>query len=90
MIELVAEICLGVLSLAAALCLVRIVRGPSLAERIVASDTLVLVVVAGLATMLTGTGSRLEVSLLVVVALVGFVGTSFLARFLESDESPHG
>jgi multicomponent Na+:H+ antiporter subunit F len=76
---------LTVLAVAGALCLVRIALGPSMAARIVASDTLVLVVVASLAVASARTRSGLNASVLVVVALVGFLGTSFLARFIEKD-----
>lgn len=79
-----ADIALAGLGLAALLCLVRIAIGPSLPERIVASDTLVMVVVAALAVDIARSGSSVNITMLVVVVLVGFVGTSFLARYLEA------
>lgn len=79
----VYTVSLLLLAVAGALCLVRVALGPSMAARIVASDTLVLVVVASLAVAAARSRSGLNASVLVVVALVGFLGTSFLARFIE-------
>lgn len=84
MMDVVAPIAFAVLGVAATMCVARIVIGPSLPERIVASDTLLLVVVAGLGVGIAESGSGVNVTMLVVVALVGFVGTSFLARFIEA------
>ncbi|MEX0790953.1 MAG: monovalent cation/H+ antiporter complex subunit F [Actinomycetota bacterium] len=81
----VYTVSLVILAVAGALCLFRVAQGPSMAERIVASDTLVLVVVASLAAAAARSGSGVNASVLVVVALVGFLGTSFLARFIEKD-----
>ena len=79
----VYTVSLAILAVAGTLCLVRVALGPSIAARIVASDTLVLVVVASLAVAAARSRSGLNASVLVVVALVGFLGTSFLARFIE-------
>jgi multicomponent Na+:H+ antiporter subunit F len=76
---------LVILAVAGTLCLVRVALGPSMAARIIASDTLVLVVVASMAVAAARSRSGLNASVLVVVALVGFLGTSFLARFIEKD-----
>ncbi|HEX2063012.1 MAG TPA: monovalent cation/H+ antiporter complex subunit F [Acidimicrobiales bacterium] len=65
------------------LCLARIVRGPSLADRVVALDVLVLVVVIGIAVQAARTGDGTYLDLLVVAALLGFVGTVTVARFIE-------
>jgi len=81
--EVVTSVCLGGLVVAAVLCLVRLVRPGSLADRIVALDSLLVVVVSGIAvqTARTGTGAFLEV--LVVTSLLGFIGTVTVARYLE-------
>ena len=79
----VALVCLAGLALAAALALVRLVLGPSVPDRIVALDTLLQVVLGGIAVAaaLTRDGSYLAV--LVAVALLGFVGSVTVARFVE-------
>lgn len=68
----------------AGLCfLVRIIGGPSLADRIVALDGLVVTIVAAivLSSVRRDTDWYLDVAL--VVAFIGFVGTTAGARFIE-------
>ena len=71
------------LSLAAGLDLVRLVRGPSVPDRIVALDALVQVAVAGISVAAAVTRDGTYLALLVAVALLGFVGTVTVARFVE-------
>ena len=65
------------------LCLLRLVRGPSLADRIVALDALLIVIVSGIAIDAARTGEGTYLDVLVVAALLGFVGTVNVARFIE-------
>ena len=67
----------------AVLAVVRLVLGPTVADRVVASDVLLTLFALGtlLASARTGTGTYLVAGL--VVALLGFVGTASVARFLE-------
>ena len=62
---------------------IRLVRGPTLADRIVALDvmTVQLVSLAGLAALQSRSAGFLDVA--VVLALVGFLATVCLARYLE-------
>ncbi|HSK97966.1 MAG TPA: monovalent cation/H+ antiporter complex subunit F [Euzebyales bacterium] len=80
----VLGICLGMLAVAAGLTLLRIVRkGMTLADRMVALDLLLLIVVAGVAVGAVGSDSALFLDVVVVVSLLGFVGTVTVARFIE-------
>lgn len=80
---LLTEVPFTLLTVAAGLCLLRLIRGPSLPDRIVALDTLLVVVVCGIAVQAAGTGSGVFLDVLVVVALLGFLGTALVARFIE-------
>ena len=73
----------GGLVLAALLCVVRLVRGTSVADRIVALDLLLVVTVSGIAVTAAATGSGAFLDALVVAALLGFIGTITVARFME-------
>lgn len=77
---LIAAIILA--ALAAAL-LWRIFRGPTAADRICALDALDLLLALGMAlySLYTGRGIYLDIAL--VIALLGFVGTVFVGRYLE-------
>ena len=71
----------GALGLALAMNLWRLFKGPGLADRILALDTMVinvigLIVLAGIAG---GSGTSFEAALL--LAMVGFVGTVAYAKF---------
>ena len=83
----IAFVALGI----AAVCFaVRLIIGPTLSDRVIGLDGLVLVGVSAVAirSVVTGNGSFLPV--LVVVTLVGFVGTAASARFIEAhvDDQP--
>ena len=79
----VGVVCLAGLSLAALLVMVRLVRGPSVPDRIVALDVLVQIVVAGIAVAAAVTRDGTYLAVLVAVSLLGFVGTVTVARFVE-------
>ncbi len=80
---LLTSTALGLLAVAAALCLVRLVRGGSFPDRIVALDTLLVIVVCGIAVGAVRTGSGEFLDVLVVASLLGFTGTALVARFVE-------
>ena len=75
------------LGLAAAGFLVRLLLGPTLGDRVVAVDGLVLVVVSILAVDAVRTGSGAFVDAIVVIGLLGFVATGVAARFIERQGS---
>ena len=83
MIEVVTTICLVVLAVSAALCVGRIVRGDSVADRVLALDTLLVVIVVGVGVNAARTGSGVYLDVLLVVALVAFIGTTAVGRFIE-------
>lgn len=83
MIEVASTIAFGILGVAALLCLVRMIRGPRLADRIVALDTLLLMVVSGIAVRAAVSGDDTYLDVMVVAALLAFAGTSMVANFIE-------
>ncbi len=79
----VTDVAFAGLVVAALLAVVRVVRGPSLADRIVAADLLVLILLAGMGVATVRTGSTFFVTAVLVTALVAFVATVTVARFIE-------
>lgn len=79
----VITICQIVVAFGALLCVVRLVMGPSLADRAVALDTLLITVVVEIALMAAGSGGSRYLDLLLVVGLVAFIGTTAVGRFIE-------
>ena len=66
----------------ALLALVRLARGPSLLDRVVATDVLLVIVSAGLAVYAALARDPTVVRVLVVVSLLGFVGSVSVARYV--------
>jgi multicomponent Na+:H+ antiporter subunit F len=77
------DIALALLAVAGVLCVARLVRGGLVADRIIALDTLVLVIVTGVAVGAVRAGGGVFLDLLVVAALLGFVATALVARYIE-------
>lgn len=79
----VAVLCYAGLAFAAAAAVIRLLLGPTVPDRIVALDSLLYVVVMGIAVAAATTGAGDFLGVLVAVALLGFVGTTTVARFVE-------
>jgi multicomponent Na+:H+ antiporter subunit F len=71
------------LSLALVLSFVRLVRGPSLPDRVVALDLLAAIIVGFIAVYATATGQRVFLDAAIVVALIIFLGTVAFAQYIE-------
>jgi multicomponent Na+:H+ antiporter subunit F len=79
----VVWVVLPMLSVAAALTLVRLLRGPSLPDRVVALDLLASIAIAILFAFAVGVGRAVFVDIVVAVALLAFLGTVAFAYYLE-------
>jgi multicomponent Na+:H+ antiporter subunit F len=66
----------------ALLALVRLAMGPSLLDRVVATDTLLVIISAGLAVYAALEQDPTFVPVLVVVSLLAFVGSVSVARYI--------
>lgn len=71
------------LTLAFVLAFVRLVRGPTLPDRVVALDLIALLVVAIVATYDIATHQPVLFDAAIVLALVAFLGTVAFARYVE-------
>jgi multicomponent Na+:H+ antiporter subunit F len=76
-----------VLLAAATLLAYRLSRGPSLADRVIALNGLLLVGMAGIATLAVRTGNGAFLPALVAVVLVGPISNGMIARFIEGRSS---
>jgi len=76
----VVQIALGIGGLIA---LVRAVLGPSVADRIVALDLVLLLLAGGLAAQGAREDSEAFTPVLIVAALIAFAGTVLVARYTE-------
>jgi len=83
MLEVVSQTTLATLGVALIVSFMRLVKGPTLPDRVVAMD-LIGVLVVGLIVVLAGrSGVRATLDAAIVIALVGFLGTIAYATYVE-------
>lgn len=80
------EVIFVVLGLASMGFLYRLLRGPTLADRVVGFDGLLAVLVIGIVANAVRTGSTAMLPVVVVLALLAFSSTALLGRYLEADD----
>jgi multisubunit Na+/H+ antiporter MnhF subunit len=79
----VISICFAMLGLSLLLAFIRLVRGPSLPDRVVALDLIAVIAVALIIVLDIQANLIVFLDAGIVVALVGFVGSIAFARYLE-------
>ena len=72
-----------ILTLAGFAFLYRLLIGPSVADRVVALDGLLMVVMCGILVDVADGSSFISIDTVLVVSVVAFVGTGVLARLVE-------
>jgi multicomponent Na+:H+ antiporter subunit F len=81
-VTVVSALTFALLGGGALLALVRLALGPSLLDRVVATDALLVIIAAGLAVYAALMRDPTVVPVLVVVSLRGFVGSVSVARYI--------
>jgi multicomponent Na+:H+ antiporter subunit F len=79
----VTQVAFVLLAAAAAGFAYRLARGPSLADRLIALNGLLLVGMGAIATHAAHTGNGAFLPTLVAIALVGPIGNGMVARYIE-------
>ncbi|CAN5537027.1 hypothetical protein BH10ACT1_BH10ACT1_38580 [soil metagenome] len=74
---------LALLALAFALFFGRLLAGPSLSDRVLALDGMIVCGIATLVVRAVDSGDGTFLPVAVVFTLVGFIGTAIVARFIE-------
>ena len=85
MIQTAVQIGLGMLGLSLALCFVRLAKGPTTADRVVAADTLATNILGVIALFAIQSGEELFIIAVLALAILSFVGTVVYAKFLERE-----
>jgi multicomponent Na+:H+ antiporter subunit F len=78
-----AAVAFYVLVLALFLAFIRLVRGPSLADRVVALDLAAIVIVGMIAVQAIMTEQAVLLDVAIALALVSFLGTVAFARYMQ-------
>ncbi|TRW46985.1 monovalent cation/H+ antiporter complex subunit F [Georgenia yuyongxinii] len=79
--------CIVVLTVAGVVALIRMERGPTMLDRVVALDVVTAVVLGSIALISASTKRTDLVPVLVVLAIVGFVGSVTIARFVAVERA---
>lgn len=81
----VAAICATLLFLSALAVIVRVSKGPSMLDRMVGVDLLTSIILGSVAVISAATGRTDLLPVLVVLAIVGFIGSTTIARFVAHE-----
>ncbi len=82
MLEIVIPIAFTMLALSILLVFIRLLKGPSLPDRILALDTLYINAIALVILLGIHLNSSLYFEAALIIALMGFVGTIALSKYL--------
>lgn len=81
-LDLCSLIALVILGLALLLSIVRIIIGPTLADRVLALDLMTVVALGFIGAVAVRTGLMLYLDIALALALLGFLATVALARYI--------
>lgn len=76
------DVAIGIVAVAMLLSLYRLLRGPGVPDRILALDTLYINTIAALILFGMRVGSVLYFEAALVIAMLGFVGTVLLSKYV--------
>jgi multicomponent K+:H+ antiporter subunit F len=82
MIQTVTDYCLLALAGSLALCLVRLVRGPSVPDRALALDTIAVNLIGVIALLCIRYNTVEYFDAVLVIAVLGFLGTAAVGKYL--------
>jgi multicomponent Na+:H+ antiporter subunit F len=87
MLSVPSTIALTMLAVAAALAFIRLAKGPTLPDRVIAIDLIGVLMVCLLVVMAGVAAQQAFLDVAMVVALISFVGTVAYAWFIERERS---
>jgi len=81
---MIITLTLGLLVVASALALIRLLIGPTLADRVIALDVVLVTLMSAIAVNAVREDTALPLGILVAIAIVAFAATVALTRYIES------
>ena len=87
MLVMMTQLALVVLGVALLVAVTRLVKGPTLPDRIVAMDLVGVLVVGLIVVLAASTEVRATLDAAIVIALIGFVGTVAYATYVQRGHS---
>lgn len=83
MISIVSQIILILMSITIAICLYRVIVGPTMADRIIALDTTGINLIGFIGVLMIVQETILYAEAILVIAIIAFISTVAFAKFLE-------
>jgi multicomponent Na+:H+ antiporter subunit F len=83
MLDVISQLTLAILGVALIIAFVRLVKGPTLPDRIVAMDLFGVLIVALIVVVAASSRVRATLDAAIVIALIGFLGTVAYATYVE-------
>jgi len=77
---------LGALMLSVIMAIIRVIKGPTAPDRIVGLDTINTIVIASMIIFGVAAGSVIYIDVAIVYALLSYISTLFIAKYLEGGE----
>ena len=84
----VVQIAFGMLSLALLLAFIRLAKGPTTADRVVALDLMAIISVGVIIVYDVATSLPVFLDAAIILAMVGFAGTVAFAKYFERRSGP--
>ena len=85
-IESTYLIVLGFLMLAVVMAIIRVIKGPTAPDRVVGLDTINTIVIISMVIFGLAVGSVIYIDVAIVYALLSYISTLFIAKYLEGGE----
>ena len=82
---MVSEVALAMLALGAMLAFARLMRGPTLPDRVIAIDLIGVLIVCTLVVVASTNAMAVFLDVAIFIALISFVGTVAYARYVERE-----
>ena len=79
-------IVIGFLLLSIIMCIIRVVKGPTAPDRVVGLDTINTIIIVGMIAFGIAEKSVIYIDVAIVYALLSFISTLFIAKYLEGGE----
>jgi multicomponent Na+:H+ antiporter subunit F len=86
MMEIEYFIVLGFLLLAVVIAIIRAVKGPTAPDRVVGLDTINTIIIVSMVIFGWATGNVIYIDVAIIYALLSFISTLFIAKYLEGGE----
>ncbi|QJC52185.1 Na(+)/H(+) antiporter subunit F1 [Paenibacillus albicereus] len=83
MVDMLLQASLVLLILSIAGCMYRLLKGPSVSDRIAALDTIGILLLSMIAVFGMLQGTTVYFDIILVIGIVSFIGTTAFARYIE-------